>query len=399
MLDTEDAITLQRPTPAFLDEQTIARNGAEAGLEAATMQTLCALARRVADDTPLRDIAVAAHTALFDTAVDAAEALQAAESALGEAAGLLHALFVLDSLRLIRERQAARGAPAALARAVFERHGGSWLHHAEARGDIGSVAWLPGWLRTVASGHLYRLGRLEFVPVTFAYPQRVYRHVRTGDIVALFEAGEQFSDVGVQVGKPTWTSTLVEADDAIVGTPIHPRGMALRQVVRLPRDAWRLVLTSGDPVLDLHVPGEGPLTVDALRAAHVEAVAFFERYYPEHPFVAYICDSWLFSPLLEEMLGADSNIVRWQREGYLLPDDSQGEGMLEFTFGAAQIDPATAPRDTRLRRALIAHLEQGRALCCGRYLFLREDLERFGSQPYREASARAIARLTLRGTG
>ena len=394
-LDAEDAIALQLPPPAFLDEQTIVLNGADAGLEVATIQTLRELARRVSDDTNLRDIAVAAHTALFDTAVDAAEALQAAESTFGDAAGMLHALFVLDSLRLIRERQAARGAPASLARAVFARHGGSWLHKAEARGDIGSVDWIPGWLRTVASGHMYRLGRLEFVPVAFAYPQRVYRHVRTGEVVALFEAGEPFSDAGVQVGIHTWTSTFVEADDGIVGTPIHPRGRALRQVVRLPRDEWRLVLTSGDPVLDLHVPGEGPLTIASLRDAHVEAAAFFDQYYPEHPFVAYMCDSWLFSPLLEAMLGPDSNIVRWQHEGYLMPDDSQGEGMLEFTFGSEQIDTATAPRDTRLRRALLAHLEQGRPLSCGRYLFLREDLERFGSQPYREASARVIERLTV----
>ena len=69
--------------------------------------------------------------------------------------------------------------------------------------------------------------------------------------------------------------------------------------------------------------------------------------------------------------------------------------MLEFTFGSAHVDPATAPRDTRLRCALLAHLEQGKLLYCGRYLFLRQDLDRFGSQPYRESSARAIERLAV----
>jgi hypothetical protein len=58
-----------------------------------------------------------------------------------------------------------------------------------------------------------------------------------------------------------------------------------------------------------------------------------------------------------------------------------------------------APRDTRLRRALIAHLEQGQRLCCGRYLFLREDLPRFGTQPYRDASAHAIAQHSVPGLG
>ena len=86
------------------------------------------------------------------------------------------------------------------------------------------------------------------------------------------------------------------------------------------------------------------------------------------------------------MLGPDSNIVRWQHEGYLLPDDSEGEDLVELARGQ---------HDTRLRRGLIVHLEAGRVLYSGRYLFLRQDLERFGSQPYREAAAHAIEQLTV----
>jgi hypothetical protein len=286
---------------------------------------------------------------------------------------------------VIRERQTARAIPPSPAVASFQRHAGSWLRTAEARGTIGSVDWVPSWLRTLASG-LYWLGRLEFVPMTFAYPQRVYRHRSTGEVVALAETGERFSDDGVAVGPPTWDSTLVETDDAIVGTPLSPQGIALRQLVHLPRDEWNVVLKPGDAVLDLHVPSEEPLTIAALRDAHTQAATFFDHYYPDHPFVAYICDSWLFSPLLEEMLGPASNIVRWQHEGYLLPDDSEGEDLVEL---------AKAPRDTRLRRGLSARLAQGKLLYSGRYLFLRQDLDRFGSQPYREASARAIERLMV----
>jgi hypothetical protein len=292
---------------------------------------------------------------------------------------------VLDTLRLLRERQAARGVPPSFALATFRRHAAGALREAEARGDIGSVGWNPGWLRIVAGG-LYRLGRLEFVPTILEYPLRVYRHARTAVVVVLAEAGVLFSDEGVNVGVHTWTSTLVETDDAIVGTALGPHGTARRQTVRLPRDEWHLVLKIGDAILDLHVPEDEPLTIDALRDAHMEATTFFDRYYPEHHFIAYLCDSWLFSPLLEEMLGSDSNIVRWQHEGYLLPDDSEGEDLVEL---------AAAPRDTRLRRALSARLEQGKLLYSGRYLFLREDLDRFGSQPYREASAHALEQLTV----
>jgi hypothetical protein len=143
----------------------------------------------------------------------------------------------------------------------------------------------------------------------------------------------------------------------------------------------------------MHVPGEGALTLDSLHNALTQAEAFFDPYYPERPGVAYACDSWLFSPQLETMLPPESNILRWQHEGHLFPADDDEGSFLLFTFGSTTIDVATAPQDTRLRRAIIACLAGGGELRSGRYLLLRSDLSRFGTQPYRQASEQAIARL------
>jgi hypothetical protein len=93
------------------------------------------------------------------------------------------------------------------------------------------------------------------------------------------------------------------------------------------------------------------------------------------------------------MLPPESNIVRWQHEGYLFPADDDEGSFLLFTFGSTTIDLATAPQDTRLRRAIIAYLAGGGELRSGRYLLLRSDLGRFGTQPYRQASEQALARL------
>jgi hypothetical protein len=374
------------PTPAFLDEQAITYNCAEAGLGGIAAQTLCDLARRISADPQLRQVASTAHQRVYDTDLDFTDALRQADAALGADADSLHALFVLDSTRLVRERQAARGVSPEISAAVNQRHGVAWLRDAEQRGHIGIADWMPGWLRLVASGHLYRLGRLEFVLEPWNSPFRAYTHVRTQEVVLLAESGQRFTNDGYLVGDRTWTSTLIEEDGAIIGTPITPGGAALLQPVRLPRDEWQLALGPGDAVLDMHVPAEGELTLDAIRDALAQAEPFFDHYYAEQKFVAYVCGSWLFSPQLETMLAWDSNILRWQREGYLFPSESGGEDFLTFTFGARSIDIATAPRDTSLQRAVIAHLERGDILRCGGYLLLRRDLSRFGSQPYRHAA-------------
>jgi hypothetical protein len=371
----------------FLDDAEIARGGAIAGLDDGSLRALRDLAARIRADPRLASVAEAAHHAVFDTEEPFEEAVAAADAALGAEADLLHALYVLDSSRLVRERQAARGVPAEMAPLITERHGASWLREAAGRGRIGLENWSPDWLRMVASGNLHRLGRLEFYPCPWEGPFRAYTHRETGELVVLADRRYR-APSGASLPQD-----LAETDDAVIGTPISTRGVALPHVVRLPRNDWGLALAPGDPVVEIHVPDKEPLTIPALRDAMERAVPFFERYYPDHRFAAIVCDSWLFSGQLEAMLGDDSNILRWQREGYLLCGDGGQEAFLQFTFGSHSIDLDTAPRDTRLRRAVIDYLRGGGALSCGFFLLLRRDLPRFGSQPYRPASDEAIARL------
>ena len=70
-------------------------------------------------------------------------------------------------------------------------------------------------------------------------------------------------------------------------------------------------------------------------------------------------------------------------EGYLFPLPSNGKDGLYYVFGRRDIDLSTAPRDTRLRRAMIDHLAAGHRLRCGGFFLLPEDVPRFGDEPYR----------------
>ncbi len=338
-------------------------------------------------------MAASGHYAVYDTDRDFAAALAQADAALGGDAELLHALYVLDSLRLVRVRQEARGVAADITRAVNQRQGVAWLRRALDPSGVPRLAhWLPIWFRLVGSGELYRLGRLEFVVARWKHPFRAYIHARTGQTLVLAEPGRESDLAGG--GDPRFASRSIEieSDGDVIGTPISPRGHTLAGRVRLATSEWQLALGQGDWVLDIHVPAEGALTLEALRNAFEQAESFFDRYYPTQRFVAYVCDSWLFSSQLEGFLSEPSNILAWQRQGYLLPGE-RGEGsFLQFTFGSPNVDTATAPRDTRLRRAVLDHLAQGKRLHDGVFLLLRRDLERFGSTPYLDVSEQAIAK-------
>src|SRR6266496_3423476 len=97
------------PIPAFLDQREIADNCAQAGLGEIATQALHDLAQHISADPQLSRVASAARQRVYDTKADFTDALRQADAALGVDADLLHALFVLDSMRLVRQRHAARG--------------------------------------------------------------------------------------------------------------------------------------------------------------------------------------------------------------------------------------------------------------------------------------------------
>lgn len=88
---------------------------------------------------------------------------------------------------------------------------------------------------------------------------------------------------------------------------------------------------------------------------------------------------------LREMLGPQSNLVRFQRQGYLFPLPAELESTLYFIFWRMKVDPNTAPRDTRLRRAILDHLQAGKPLRSGGFFLLRDDVSRFSEEPYQKS--------------
>lgn len=419
--------------PPFLDPTSIRRSCAVAGLGEVAVASLLSAAGRISARADLLDAMRAAYRRVFAPALPSPDpepssettvACAAMDAALGEDVLPGHALLALDSVRLVHERHRARGLDDAMAAAVSGRHAVAWLREAERRTleegvPFGLADWMPIWLRIVTVGDFYRLGRLEFVLMPLVHPVRVFREVASGRVLLLAEAGRRFGADGLLVpegaedaggGGGTWVSVLREEADAVHGTPIDVDGRVSRGEVRLPRDRWQQVLGPGDHVAEIHVPAEGELSVEALREAMESAVGFFERYHPDRPFAAFSCGSWLFSPELPVLLGvgprgerageasrragppsspeapsplpARSNILRWQEEGHLFPSEAGAEWFLEFTFGARSIDPATAPRDTRLRWSVVEHLERGGALHCGSWLLLRSELPAFGGRPH-----------------
>lgn len=374
------------PTPHFLEPTVIRQSASRAGFAAETTEKLVALARRIAADGQLRHLVETLYANVYPIYKGWEE--PPLQPVFGEETDQVYLLIALDSIRLLWQVHQERGIPEAVTRAssyppltILQRY------QALTGGKLGIEGWLFFWFQFVASGDLYRLGRLEYSLQPFEGNIRVYQHLQTGVVQALAETGSRFMADGYPpFGVETegdWVAALVEDGDSVTGAPVSPLGYATPTPLRLPLAEWELRLRNGDTILDMHIPDWDPLTLDLLRDSLEQALVFFPRYHPDRPFKAFCCASWMFNTQLVDWLPPTSNLLAFQRQGYLFPLPSDGTEGLYFIFGRQEIDLATAPRDTRLRRAIIDHLAAGGLLRDGGFFLLPEDVSRFGSEPYR----------------
>ncbi len=240
-----------------------------------------------------------------------------------------------------------------------------------------------GWLLHHASGRLFRLGRLQFMHKTFDHPVIALRSRRSGEVALLSEAGIIYrrdgrieGTNGVFDGEASWQAEFHRTEEGYLGHPIAADGTAVRDTALLPAEEWTVELHRGDPVLDMHIPEGGPMQPEQCRESFGRAVRFFADRFPDKPFRALVCTSWLLDAQLAGILPASSNIAAFQRELHLYPVRSNEEETYRRVFGTSRIDPRTASRATKLQRAIADYAEAGGLLHAAGGLLLLADAVR-----------------------
>jgi len=313
-------------------------------------------------------------------------------SALGDLAGVPYLLVMLAMVPLVRQAHAAIGVPEDVTRETCLEAKSFALNYQDGnQGRWGVFLNQLYWLRHYPACRLFRLGRFEFMLRSFGGPLEAYRNRHTGQVLALSEDGIRYAASGYRpigdVEAPgDFTARLAHGDGFVEGTPISPRGMALNRTVRLSLDNWEPVLRRDDAVLDMHIPAGGSMTPERAKDSFERAVRFFATQFPDRPAKAIACGSWIYNTQLEDLLEPTANLLTHMRELYLFPTPSNGRDGLWFLFYTDNVDPATARRDSSVRRAVLDHLAAGKPLRAGGMFMLTNDVEHYGTQWYRRNS-------------
>ena len=348
------------------------------------------MAERIAGSEALRRLAWHMHYGLYRARSAGWEDVcswPALAAALGSAAGLFYLVVLVSNVpEMQRVHEEHRVPPEIVRDTLMDVK--NWVGAKREQG-----AWGPGpvniaWLQSHLRGDIYRLRRLQFQFGHFWGKLRAFRHRQSRVVVALAEEGMQYTGDGrvpsSREQAETWTASLVFNGEEAIGYPILPNGYAAREEVRLPLREWEQVLGKGDPAVNVHIPGGSRMSHAECGESFRMAIEFFPRHFPAYQWAAFCCGSWILNTWLEEVLPSDSNLVRFQRELYLFPTSQWPDSMLHRVFGEGPLDPATAPRDTGLRRAIVSALEHGHDLRGGGGgMFLFPQDFRWGQEVYR----------------
>ncbi|MEW6356026.1 MAG: acyltransferase domain-containing protein [Planctomycetota bacterium] len=313
-------------------------------------------------------------------------------SALDRDAGMFYVVVLLSITPRMSEVHRRRKIPEPIIRDTV-RDLDLCMNKEDFREDFGHWGISPrifGWLLNHWRGELYRLGRLQFIPDTWRDRLHAFRHRSDGAVILLagegitFRADGQINGAGgVKDEAGAWTSRLTISDKEIVGHPIHPKAFATTKEVRLHPDEWRQELAPGDPALAIHIPAGAPMDYEACGDSIRQALDFFPRHFPDKPFAALMCHSWILDAQFEDLLPPASNLVRFQQEMYLFPIQGGTEGTVRTVFGRHVTDIKDAPRRTTMQRAFARHIESGGHFRAGGCFLLPQDFD-WGAQVYRQ---------------
>lgn len=119
-------------------------------------------------------------------------------------------------------------------------------------------------------------------------------------------------------------------------------------------------LPEGQRVLNVHIPAGEKLEFDTCEESMENARKFFGL-----DDTLMVCDSWLLSPKLKDILSETSNIIKFQNKFHIVKEHYKFPQAEERIFGEYRDDKESYPENTTLQRSAKAYLLAGGTIGIG----------------------------------
>ena len=268
---------------------------------------------------------------------------------------------------------------------------------------------------------IFLLDRFLFIPYCHGERFRMYRSNKTGDVIALNEAGCTYDAEGQLLdwgfpeeeedeesktvseeyserhgaGDPevnengfkngnyyshrkaasdvTFVTTLDETEDSITGYYMNPLGFTENKKITLDKNEYKPALKENDWLIALHIPGGEGYTPERMHSSMVMALDFFKKYYPELDIKGFWSSSWLYDERLRLILGDGRNITNCQNLMYRYSDGEDGSMLYVHLFKDMKNSLEDYECNSTLQKEAKRYLLAGKRFCTTGMMILSEE--------------------------
>ena len=228
--------------------------------------------------------------------------------------------------------------------------------------NIGRIAFDRGrlaWIKHTIFHHLIRVGRFKYeLPVKRVSGIRAYRN-KNGEVTVLADglrfhrSGRILGSVGCEDEEGSLLAEIEENENEISGYAIVDGDVSFEKTV-LQKSEWELCLSEDSPVIPIHIPREGSFDRETVQAAFETMRSLMAKCFPDMPYKAFHCKTWMMSRDLRKVLKPESNILAFQSNFTHYPTKSDGTWVLGWVFagegGIENLDNFS--ENTSLQRAV-----------------------------------------------
>ena len=137
-----------------------------------------------------------------------------------------------------------------------------------------------------------------------------------------------------------------------------PRQLGM-QLFRIGALEYELYYVDGKKVISMHIPSDADICEENCTRSLCQAHAFMERFFVDYQSVDYVCDSWLLSPVLKQLLPETSNILKFQRRFDIRTVQEDAMDFIVWVFKTTDQTLETLPENTSLQRRMKQYLLDG----------------------------------------
>jgi len=216
------------------------------------------------------------------------------------------------------------------------------------------------------------IGRLRFEPMeNVERPVRIFRNEK-GNLLPLMEntmihqSGHILGSYGCEDEAHAYSADFTETDTAYEGYTVDSAtGLVIRERIRLSKNEWTPVFSSGVSALKVHIPFGGSLSPASVKDSYLRAKEIYTRCYPQYRFSCFLLVCWMLSPLLKEILSPSSNIVSFAKDYTVFPVKNNALDGFLYVFdiqekSVSDIDIETLPENNSLQRGMKRKAREGK---------------------------------------